>query len=58
MSRRGNPYDNAWKKMFFSILKTEFIYRMRPHIYEEASLLIGKYIHFYNFTSAFSLKLN
>ena len=27
MSRRGNPYDNAMAENFFSILKTECIYR-------------------------------
>ena len=48
MSRRGNPYDNALAENFFSILKTECIYRARPHTYEEARLLIGDYIHFYN----------
>jgi transposase InsO family protein len=49
MSRRGNPYDNALAENFFSILKTECIYRTRPCTYEEARLLIGEYIHFYNF---------
>ena len=49
MSRRGNPYDNALAENFFSILKTECIYRARPCTYEEARLLIGEYIHFYNF---------
>lgn len=48
MSRRGNPYDNALAENFFSILKTECIYRAELSIYEEASLLIGAYIHFYN----------
>ena len=49
MSRRGNPYDNALAENFFSILKTECIYRARPRTYEEARLLIGDYIHFYNY---------
>ena len=49
MSRRGNPYDNALAENFFSILKTECIYRVRPRTYEEARLLIGEYIHFYNY---------
>ncbi|MBR2732082.1 MAG: IS3 family transposase [Clostridia bacterium] len=49
MSRRGNPYDNALAENFFSILKTECIYRARPRTYEEARLLIGEYIHFYNY---------
>lgn len=48
MSRRGNPYDNALAENFFSILKTECIYRVKLHTYEEARLLIGEYIHFYN----------
>ena len=49
MSRRGNPYDNALAENFFSILKTECIYRAKPRTYEEARLLIGDYIHFYNY---------
>ena len=48
MSRRGNPYDNALAEIFFSILKTECIYRVKLQTYEEARLLIGEYIHFYN----------
>ena len=32
----------------FSILKTECIYRAKLRTYEEARLLIGQYIHFYN----------
>ena len=48
MSRQGNPYDNALAENFFSILKTECIYRVKLQTYEEASLLIGEYIHFYN----------
>ena len=48
MSRRGNPYDNALAENFFSILKTECIHRVKLETYEEASLLIGEYIHFYN----------
>ena len=48
MSRRGNPYDNALAENFFSILKTECIYQTKLKTYEEASLLIGEYIHFYN----------
>ncbi|MDO5478400.1 MAG: IS3 family transposase [Clostridia bacterium] len=49
MSRRGNPYDNALAENFFSILKTECIYRVKLQTYDEARLLIGKYIHFYNY---------
>ena len=48
MSRKGNPYDNALAENFFSILKTECIYRTKLQTYEEARLLIGEYIHFYN----------
>ena len=48
MSSRGNPYDNAMAENFFSILKTECIHRARLKTYEEARLLIGEYIHFYN----------
>ena len=48
MSRRGNPYDNAMAENFFSILKTECIYRTKLRTYEEACLLIGQYIDFYN----------
>lgn len=48
MSRRGNPYDNALAENFFSILKTECIYRANLQTYEEARLLIGEYIYFYN----------
>ena len=48
MSRRGNPYDNAMAENFFSILKTECIYRTKLRTYEEARLLIGQYIYFYN----------
>ena len=48
MSRRGNPYDNALAENFFSILKTECIYRVKLQTYEEVRLLIGEYIHFYN----------
>ena len=49
MSRRGNPYDNALAENFFSILKTECIYRTKLQTYDEARLLIDQYIHFYNY---------
>ena len=49
MSSRGNPYDNAMAENFFSILKTECIYRTKLKTYEEARLLIDEYIHFYNY---------
>ena len=48
MSRKGNPYDNAMAENFFSILKTECIYRHRPKTFREANDLIDRYIHFYN----------
>lgn len=48
MSRRGNPYDNALAENFFSVLKTECIYRAKPKTFQEARLLISEYIHFYN----------
>ena len=48
MSSSGNPYDNAMAENFFSILKTECTYRAKIRTYEEARLLIGEYIHFYN----------
>ena len=48
MSRRGNPYDNAMAENFFSILKTECIYRYKPATFSEANEMIDRYIHFYN----------
>ena len=48
MSSKGNPYDNAMAENFFSILKTECIYRHKPRTFQEANDLIDKYIHFYN----------
>lgn len=55
MSRRGNPYDNAMAENFFSILKTECIYRQKIQTFEQAQALIEDYIHFYNF-ERFQLK--
>ena len=49
MSRKGNPYDNAMAENFFSILKTECIYRHKPKTFHEANDLIDRYIHFYNY---------
>ena len=49
MSRRGNPYDNAMAENFFSILKTECIYRHKPDTFSEADEMIDRYIHFYNY---------
>lgn len=48
MSRRGNCYDNAMAENFFSILKTECIYRAKPATFAEARQLIDDYIWFYN----------
>ena len=48
MSSKGNPYDNAMAENFFSILKTECIYRHKPKTLKEANDLIDRYIHFYN----------
>ena len=48
MSRRGNPYDNALAENFFSILKTECIYRQKIATFEEARSLIDDFIFFYN----------
>ena len=49
MSSKGNPYDNAMAENFFSILKTECIYRHKPKTFPEANDLIDRYIHFYNY---------
>ena len=49
MSRRGNCYDNAMAENFFSILKTECIYRHKPATFKEANEMIDRYIHFYNY---------
>lgn len=48
MSRRGNCYDNAMAENFFSILKTECIYRHKPESFKEANEMIDRYIYFYN----------
>lgn len=48
MSRRGNPYDNALAENFFSILKTECIYRTKIATLAEVRELIDDYIYFYN----------
>ena len=51
MSRKGNPYDNAMAENFFSILKTECIYRHKPNTFREADDLIDRYIYFYGNTA-------
>lgn len=49
LSRNDNPYDNAIAENFFSILKTECIYRHKPRTFSEAQNLIDRYIRFYNY---------
>src|SRR5699024_5175186 len=48
LSSKGNPYDNAMAENFFSILKTECIYRHKIKTFQQANELIDEYIHFYN----------
>ncbi len=48
MSRRGNCYDNAMAENFFSILKTECIYRQKIKTFQQARELIDEFIYFYN----------
>lgn len=48
MSRRGSCYVNAMAENFFSILKTECIYRHRPASFEEANVMIDRFIYFCN----------
>ena len=48
MSRRGNCYDNAMAENFFSILKTECIYRQKIATFRQARVLIDDFIFFYN----------
>ena len=40
--------DNAMAENFFSILKTECIYRHKPATFAEANEMIDRYICFYN----------
>ena len=48
MSRRGNCYDNAMAENFFSILKTECLYRQKIATFQQARELIDEFICFYN----------
>ncbi len=48
MSRRGNCYDNAMAENFFSILKSECIYRQKISSFQQANDLIDDFIWFYN----------
>ncbi len=56
-SRRGNCFDNACIKSFFSHLKTEKLYLVRSKTYEMAYEAIPEYIQFYN-TERFQEKLH
>lgn len=46
MSRRGNCYDNAMAENFFSIFKTECIYRQKIATFQQARVLIDDFIFF------------
>ena len=48
MSRRGSCHGNAIAENFFSILKTECIYRHKPASLEEANDMFARFIYFYN----------
>jgi putative transposase len=56
-SRRGNCHDNACIESFFSHLKTEKLYLVRPKTIKQAHQAIEEYIYFYNH-SRFQEKLN
>ena len=47
MSRRGNCLDNAMAENFFSILKTECIYRAKPKTIIQAKQRMDAFTHFY-----------
>ncbi len=49
-SRRGNCFDNACIESFFSHLKTEKLYLLRPKTFEQAYDAVQDYISFYNQT--------
>ena len=44
----GCPCDNTCAENFFSMLKTECIYRAKPQTFEEAEELVDEYIYSYN----------
>ena len=48
MSRRGSCHGNAIAENFFSILKTECIYRHKPASLEEANDMFARFIYFSN----------
>lgn len=56
-SRRGNCFDNACIESFFSHLKTEKLYLVKPKTEVAALEAITEYITFYN-TERFQKKLN
>lgn len=43
-SRLGNRYDDAMAEAFFSILKTECIYRHQTVTFEKTRTLIDRYV--------------
>lgn len=49
MSCPGSPYDNACIENFFSILKTECLYREKPQTIVEAIALVEEFIEYYNY---------
>ena len=46
MSRKGNPHDNAMAENFFSILKTECIYRCKPARLPNRKFSLDRGLHF------------
>jgi putative transposase len=56
-SRRGNCHDHACIESFFSHLKTEKLYLVRPKTIEQAYQAVEEYIHFCNHIR-FQEKLN
>jgi putative transposase len=56
-SRRGNCHDNACIECFFTHLKTEKLYLVRPKTIDQAYTAIKEYIDFYN-TDRFQEKFN
>ena len=49
MSRKGNCWDNAPMKSFFSSLKTECVHRIRFKTFKQAKAALFDYIEvFYN----------
>ena len=49
MSNPGTPHDNACMENFFSVLKTECIYREKPQTIAEAQALIAEFVYYYNY---------